>query len=58
MIIRCPWAESDNLMKEYHDKEWGVHVHDDNIHFEFLILEINQAGLSWRTILNKRENFR
>jgi len=55
--VRCTWAE-DPLMVEYHDKEWGVPVHDDNKLFEFLLLESMQAGLSWMTILKKRENFR
>ena len=56
---RCPWAGADNpLMLEYHDREWGVPVHDDRMHFEFLILEGAQAGLSWSTILNKREGYR
>jgi DNA-3-methyladenine glycosylase I len=54
---RCHWAKSQ-LMIEYHDKEWGVPVHDDRRLFEFLILEGAQAGLSWETILNKRENYR
>ena len=54
---RCPWATSP-LMIEYHDREWGVPVHDDRILFEFLILEGAQAGLSWETILKKRENYR
>lgn len=55
--IRCTWAqESPNL--EYHDKEWGVPVYDDKILFEFLTLEGAQAGLSWTTILNKREGYR
>jgi DNA-3-methyladenine glycosylase I len=54
---RCPWATSP-LMIEYHDREWGVPVHDDRVLFEFLILEGAQAGLSWETILNKRENYR
>ena len=54
---RCHWATSP-LMIEYHDKEWGVPVHNDRILFEFLILEGAQAGLSWETILNKRENYR
>ena len=58
MVIRCKWAEYNDLMRKYHDEEWGVPVHDDLIHFEFLILEGAQAGLSWSTILNKRENFR
>ena len=54
---RCRWATSP-LMVEYHDREWGVPVHDDRVLFEFLILEGAQAGLSWETILNKRENYR
>jgi DNA-3-methyladenine glycosylase I len=54
---RCHWAKSP-LMVEYHDREWGVPVHDDRVLFEFLILEGAQAGLSWETILNKRENYR
>ncbi|HSN69416.1 MAG TPA: DNA-3-methyladenine glycosylase I [Thermoanaerobaculia bacterium] len=55
---RCPWAGDDPLMVRYHDEEWGVPVHDDRTHFEFLILEGAQAGLSWTTILRKRENYR
>lgn len=55
---RCPWCEDDDLYIKYHDKEWGSPVHDDRKHFEFLVLESFQAGLSWRTILRKRENFR
>ncbi len=54
---RCHWAQKP-LMVEYHDKEWGKPVHDDRVLFEFLILEGAQAGLSWETILNKRENYR
>jgi DNA-3-methyladenine glycosylase I len=59
-IKRCDWASfsKNPLMIEYHDKEWGVPVHDDNTLFEFLALEGAQAGLSWETILNKRENYR
>jgi DNA-3-methyladenine glycosylase I len=56
--IRCPWPKDHQLAIAYHDKEWGVPVHDDNKHFEFLVLDAFQAGLSWNTILNKRENFR
>ncbi len=52
------WGEVDELMGAYHDREWGVPLHDDNKIFEFLVLEGMQAGLSWRLILNKRENFR
>jgi len=58
MKIRCPWAGNDSLMIEYHDKEWGVPVHDDRLLFEFLVLESAQAGLSWSTVLKKRENYR
>ena len=56
--IRCPWPGEDELYRRYHDLEWGTPVHDDRTHFEFLILEGAQAGLSWSTILNKRENYR
>lgn len=55
---RCGWCLSSDLYKEYHDNEWGTPVYDDATLFEFLILETFQAGLSWITILNKRENFR
>lgn len=57
---RCSWtgAGADPLMLRYHDEEWGVPVHDDRVLFEFLILEGVQAGLSWQTVLNKRENYR
>ncbi len=55
---RCLWPADDPLMIEYHDKEWGVPVHDDRKLFEFLILDAFQAGLSWRTVLYKREAFR
>tara|TARA_Y100000310_G_scaffold144610_1_gene143864 strand:+ start:7973 stop:8536 length:564 start_codon:yes stop_codon:yes gene_type:complete len=55
---RCPWPTKNPLMVEYHDKEWGVPLHDDQKLFEFLMLEGAQAGLSWETILNKRENYR
>ena len=55
---RCPWPGSDPEMVRYHDEEWGVPVHDDRRHFEFLILDAFQAGLSWRTILHKRPAFR
>lgn len=56
--IRCAWAGSDELYIRYHDLEWGRPVHDDHRLFEMLILEGMQAGLSWITILRKRENFR
>ncbi|MGG7033959.1 MAG: DNA-3-methyladenine glycosylase I [Flavobacterium sp.] len=55
---RCDWCLSSDLYKQYHDEEWGVPVYDDSKLFEFLILETFQAGLSWITILKKRENFR
>ena len=56
---RCAWAvATDELYIRYHDEEWGVPVHDDRLLFEFLILEGAQAGLSWRTVLNKRQNYR
>ncbi|MGB6474304.1 MAG: DNA-3-methyladenine glycosylase I [Candidatus Sulfotelmatobacter sp.] len=56
--VRCRWASGSELMLRYHDEEWGVPAHDDRKLFEFLILEGAQAGLSWDTILNKRENYR
>lgn len=55
---RCPWCGTDPLYVKYHDEEWGVPVHDDQMLFEFLTLETFQAGLSWITVLRKRENFR
>jgi DNA-3-methyladenine glycosylase I len=58
MKQRCPWAGTDPLYRAYHDTEWGTPVHDDRKLFEFLILEGAQAGLSWLTILRKRENYR
>src|SRR5271155_410683 len=57
MLARCNWAKSE-LMTRYHDQEWGVAVHDDRALFEFLCLEGAQAGLSWETVLKKRENYR
>ena len=58
-IARCKWAEGVSLAYiEYHDEEWGVPVYDDRVQFEFLLLEGAQAGLSWSTILNKREGYR
>jgi DNA-3-methyladenine glycosylase I len=57
-VTRCPWAGDEELSVRYHDEEWGVPVHDDRRHFEFLILEGAQAGLSWLTILKKREAYR
>ncbi len=55
---RCPWCGQDPLYVAYHDREWGVPVREDRLLFEFLVLEGAQAGLSWRTILHKRENYR
>ena len=55
---RCEWAAKNAQLAEYHDREWGVPLHDDQVHFEFLLLDGAQAGLSWRTILEKRENYR
>lgn len=57
-LVRCSWCERDDLYRKYHDEEWGKPVYDDETLFEFLVLESFQAGLSWYTILNKRENFR
>jgi DNA-3-methyladenine glycosylase I len=57
-LVRCPWCLGFDQYMTYHDEEWGVPVHDDKIHFEFLILEGAQAGLSWSTILKKREGYR
>lgn len=57
MIYRCPWSEGDELMRDYHDKEWGVPLRNDQKIFEFMVLDAFQAGLSWKTILHKRKNF-
>src|SRR5260370_9754862 len=58
-IKRCWWVSVDDpLMLQYHDREWGVPVHDDRKHFEFLVLEAAQAGLSWMIVLKKREGYR
>ena len=58
-IKRCSWVKVDDpLMLQYHDREWGVPVHDDRSHFEFLVLEGAQAGLSWTIVLKKREGYR
>jgi DNA-3-methyladenine glycosylase I len=54
----CEWPSGDPQMIRYHDEEWGVPVHDDRKHFEFIVLDCFQAGLSWRTVLHKRDNFR
>ena len=58
MKTRCAWVGTDTLMIDYHDREWGLPIHEDRKMFEFLILEGMQAGLSWMTILRKRENYR
>ncbi|NHJ20715.1 MAG: DNA-3-methyladenine glycosylase I [Candidatus Lokiarchaeota archaeon] len=58
VVERCKWADYDDLMKEYHDKEWGTPQHEDKMLYELLILEGMQAGLSWNTILKKRVNFK
>ncbi len=58
MKNRCEWCQKDELYRNYHDQEWGVPVYDDRVLFEFLILEGVQAGLSWHTVLKKRENYR
>lgn len=55
---RCPWGTTNETYIRYHDEEWGTPVHEENKHFEFLVLESAQAGLSWSTILMKRENYR
>src|SRR5689334_14774279 len=57
-VSRCAWSFSHPLMVEYHDTEWGVPVHDDRLHFEYIVLDGAQAGLSWLTILKKREGYR
>ena len=58
MPVRCEWASSSDLALKYHDEEWGVPIHDDRSLFEFLVLEGAQAGLSWETVLKKRDNYR
>lgn len=58
MSIRCGWSEANDRMIAYHDREWGVPVHEDRRHFEFLLLDAFQAGVSWSIVLNKRDNFR
>ena len=58
MKNRCPWPADDELMIAYHDSEWGIPLHDDDKIFEFMVLDSFQAGLSWKTILHKREEFR
>jgi DNA-3-methyladenine glycosylase I len=58
MKTRCPWANNSSIYEHYHDEEWGVPLHDDNDLFGYLMLEGAQAGLSWQTILNKRDNYR
>ena len=56
--LRCGWMGNDELMRQYHDEEWGVPVHDDRRWFEYIVLDAFQAGLSWKTVLHKREAFR
>jgi DNA-3-methyladenine glycosylase I len=56
-LARCPWAEGSDAYRDYHDREWGVPVHDDRVFFEFLLLEGAQAGLAWSTILAKRAGY-
>jgi DNA-3-methyladenine glycosylase I len=56
-MIRCSWCEGNDIYVKYHDEEWGVPIHDDKKHFEFLILESAQAGLSWLTVLKRREGY-
>jgi DNA-3-methyladenine glycosylase I len=57
-LSRCPWGDGNDLMRRYHDEEWGVPCHDDRTLFEFMVLEGAQAGLSWQTVLNKRAAYR
>ena len=57
-MVRCNWSQGHVLLQEYHDSEWGVPVHDDRVHFEYLVLDGAQAGLSWLTVLKKREGYR
>lgn len=57
-VKRCNWPSDDKLMMKYHDEEWGIPLHEDDKLFEFIVLDGFQAGLSWKTILHKRENFR
>ena len=57
-LVRCSWALASPLMADYHDQEWGVPVHDDQKHYEYLLLDSAQAGLSWSSILNRREGYR
>lgn len=56
-LTRCPWCQGNDIMMEYHDTEWGVPLHDDQKHFEFIVLDGFQAGLSWLTVLRKRQNY-
>ncbi|MBS5063703.1 MAG: DNA-3-methyladenine glycosylase I [Hungatella hathewayi] len=58
MITRCKWCQDDGVNQKYHDEEWGIPVHDDRKHFEFLMMEVMQCGLNWTMMLNKREIFR
>jgi DNA-3-methyladenine glycosylase I len=56
--VKCPWSQNHPLLEAYHDREWGTPVHDDRKHFEFFVMDLFQAGLSWLTILKKRDGFR
>lgn len=58
MITRCKWCQDNGVNQTYHDKEWGIPVHDDRKHFEYLMMEVMQCGLNWTMMLNKREIFR
>lgn len=58
MMTRCKWCQDDGVNQKYHDEEWGVPVHDDRKHFEFLMMEVMQCGLNWTMMLNKRDIFR
>lgn len=57
-VIRCKWCRDNGIVQEYHDKEWGIPVHDDRKQFEFLMMEVMQCGLNWTMMLKKRETFR
>lgn len=58
MKEKCEWCKDNGMMEKYHDEEWGIPLHDDYKHFEYLMMEVMQCGLSWRTVLLKRETFR
>ena len=57
-MSKCTWCQSDILSEAYHDEEWGIPLHDDRKHFEYLLMEVMQCGLSWNLMLKKRETFR